>query len=220
MGERRRLSPDNRRAELIALGAKVFGSRLYDEVRIDEIAEMAGVSRGLMYHYFPDKRAFFAAVVRAESDRLSEATNALVEAARTPFERLRAGVLAYLRYPHAAWAAYVGVGRSDPTLPGIEDLDNDRQAERIMAEISGLTSTRLSKRLQRDLRATVYSWLAFTVEFCRRRVIDPSLDAEHIADTCAHTLVDAVGRIPNLPQDLADALGRRHLSDPVGTMVR
>jgi len=62
---RRRLSPDARRTELLTLGAEVFGQRPYDEVRIDEISERAGVSRALMYHYFPDKRAFFAAVVRA-----------------------------------------------------------------------------------------------------------------------------------------------------------
>ena len=72
---RRRLSPEDRRAELLALGAEVFGKRPYDEVRIDEIAERAGVSRALMYHYFPDKRAFFAAVVKDEADRLYEATN-------------------------------------------------------------------------------------------------------------------------------------------------
>ena len=36
---RRRLSPDDRRNELLALGAEVFGQRPYDEVRIDEIAE-------------------------------------------------------------------------------------------------------------------------------------------------------------------------------------
>ena len=39
---RRRLSPEDRRAELLALGAEVFGKRPYDEVRIDEIAERAG----------------------------------------------------------------------------------------------------------------------------------------------------------------------------------
>src|SRR5271154_7481747 len=71
---RRRLSPEDRRAELLALGAEVFGQRPYDDVRIDEIAERAGVSRALMYHYFPDKRAFFAAVVKDEADRLYEAT--------------------------------------------------------------------------------------------------------------------------------------------------
>src|SRR5580693_2928558 len=85
---RRRLSPDDRRAELLALGAAVFGQRPYDEVRIDEIAERAGVSRALMYHYFPDKRAFFAAVVTDEADRLYEATNQLRPAGMTMFEEV------------------------------------------------------------------------------------------------------------------------------------
>src|ERR1043166_9385389 len=93
---RRRLSPDERRNELLALGAEVFGQRPYDEVRIDEVAERAGVSRALMYHYFPDKRAFFAAVVRAESERLFDATNTPAAEGQTLFDRLRSGVLAYI----------------------------------------------------------------------------------------------------------------------------
>src|SRR6185437_3761982 len=138
--ERRRLSPEDRRAELLALGAEVFGQRPYDDVRIDEIAALAGVSRALMYHYFPDKRAFFAAVVRAENDRMFEATNAPADdEGGSLFDRVRAGVLAYLRYdqdhPHGAWAAYVGVGRTDPVLRGIEDVATDRQAQRIMSAI-------------------------------------------------------------------------------------
>src|SRR6195952_3061775 len=137
---RRRLSPEDRRAELLALGADVFGKRPYDEVRIDEIAERAGVSRALMYHYFPDKRAFFAAVVRAEGERLFEATSTPPEPGLTLFGQVRGGVLAYLHYderhPHGAWAAYMGMGRSDPVLRGIEDIDNDRQANRIIDRIT------------------------------------------------------------------------------------
>src|SRR6516162_2354683 len=92
---RRRLSPEDRRAELLALGAEVFGKRPYDEVRIDEIAERAGVSRALMYHYFPDKRAFFAAVVRDEAERLYEAANNQPVTGLTMFEEVRLGALAY-----------------------------------------------------------------------------------------------------------------------------
>src|SRR5271166_5527703 len=90
---RRRLSPDDRRAELLALGAEIFGQRPYDEVRIDEIAERAGVSRALMYHYFPDKRAFFAAVVKDEADRLYETTNKDLECGLTMFAETRVGAV-------------------------------------------------------------------------------------------------------------------------------
>ena len=209
---RRRLSPDDRRNELLALGAEVFGQRPYDEVRIDEIAERAGVSRALMYHYFPDKRAFFAAVVRAEGERLFEATNTPAVPGQSLFDQVRAGVLAYLHYdeqhPHGAWAAYMGMARVDPVLRGIEDIDNDRQANRIIDRVTaGIDG--LDGKVERDLRAAVYGWLAFTFEMCRQRLVDASLDADFIADLCAHTLMDALGRVPGIPATLADALDPR-----------
>jgi AcrR family transcriptional regulator len=211
---RRRLSPDDRRTELLTLGAEVFGQRPYDEVRIDEIAERAGVSRALMYHYFPDKRAFFAAVVRAEGERLFAATNTPTDPGLTLFEQLRAGVLAYLRYddehPHGAWAAYVGMVKSDPVLRGIEDLDNDRQADRIMARISVAMAGDLDPKVERDLRVIVYGWLAYTFELCRQRIMDPSIDAGHVAEACAHALLDAVSRVPGIPAKLAEAVAPEH----------
>lgn len=194
---------------MLELGAEVFGQRPYDDVRIDEIAERAGISRALMYHYFPDKRAFFAAVVRAEGERLFEATNNAPEPGQSLFHQLRAGVLAYLRYdeehPHGAWAAYMGMGRVDPVLRGIDELDNDRQADRIIAAITAAAGD-TTPELARDLRVTVYGWLAFTFEFCRQRVLDPTLDCQFVADTCAHSLLDAVGRVPNIPESLATAV--------------
>ncbi|WP_349269616.1 TetR family transcriptional regulator [Mycolicibacterium parafortuitum] len=206
---RRRLSPDDRRNELLALGAEVFGQRPYDEVRIDEIAERAGVSRALMYHYFPDKRAFFAAVVRAEGERLFEATNTPAVPGESLFDQVRAGVLAYLHYdeqhPHGAWAAYMGMARIDPVLRGIDDIDNDRQANRIIDRVTaGIDG--LDGNVERDLRVAVYGWLAFTFEMCRQRLVDTSLDADFIADLCAHTLMDALARVPGIPVTLADAL--------------
>ena len=194
---RRRLSPDDRRNELLALGAEVFGHRPYDEVRIDEIAERAGVSRALMYHYFPDKRAFFAAVVKAEGDRLFEATNTPAEPGLSLFEQLRAGVLAYLEYdethPHGAWASYMGMGRSDPMLRGIDDADNERQANRIIVRLNAELGE-LDPEREGKLRVIVYGWLAFTFELCRQRVLDPAMDAGYLADACAHALLDSVAR--------------------------
>jgi AcrR family transcriptional regulator len=211
---RRRLSPDDRRNELLALGAEVFGQRPYDEVRIDEIAELAGVSRALMYHYFPDKRAFFAAVVRAEGERLFEATNAPPDPDASLFHQLRAGVLAYLRYdeehPHGAWAAYMGMGRSDPVLRGIEDIDNDRQANRIITRLTEAIGSGMDSKVERDVRITVYGWLAFTFEMCRQRLIDPSIDSGYVADTCAHVLLDAIGRVPGIPSALGEAVAPQH----------
>ena len=207
---RRRLSPDDRRNELLALGAEVFGQLPYDQVRIDEIAERAGVSRALMYHYFPDKRTFFAAVVRAEGDRLFDATSTPPEPAQSLFDQVRDGVLAYVRYdedhPHGAWAAYVGVGRADPVLRGIEDIDNDRQANRIIDRITDGVGGEMDSKVERDLRVTIYGWLSFTFEMCRQRLLDPSIDAGYVGDACAHALLDAIGRVPGIPSALSEAV--------------
>ena len=211
---RRRLSPEDRRAELLALGAEVFGKRPYDEVRIDEIAERAGVSRALMYHYFPDKRAFFAAVVKDEADRLYEATNTLPPPGLTMFEEIRMGVLAYMAYhqqnPEAAWAAYVGLGRSDPVLLGIDDEAKNRQMEHIMSRVGDLVNATgaaaMEPEVERDLRVILHGWLAFTFEICRQRIMDPTTDADRLADACAHTLLDAIARVPEIPDELADAM--------------
>lgn len=209
---RRRLSPDDRRAELLALGADVFGRRPYDDVRIDEIAERAGVSRALMYHYFPDKRAFFAAVVKDQADRLIEATDHLPLPGQTLFDEVRTGVLAYMEYqrqfPHSAWAAYVGIGRSDPVLLGIDDEAKNRQLEHIMSRITDVEgpTTKLDDDVERTLRVIVHGWLAFTFELCRQRIMDPSIGADLLADACAHALMDSVSQLPGLPPELTEAI--------------
>ena len=217
---RRRLSPEDRRAELLALGAEVFGKRPYDEVRIDEIAERAGVSRALMYHYFPDKRAFFAAVVKDEADRLYQATNREPVSGLTMFEEARVGVLAYMAYhdqnPEAAWAAYVDMGNTDPVLLGITEEAKTRQLENIMTRIgevvAGVQEAKLEPDVDRDLRVVIHGWIAFTFEVCRQRIIDPTTDAERLADACAHTLLDSIARVPEIPETLAHAMATaRHV---------
>ena len=167
-----------------------------------------------MYHYFPDKRAFFAAVVKDEADRLYEATNDPPFDGMTMFEEIRTGVLAYMAYhqqnPEAAWAAYVGLGRSDPVLLGVEDDAKNRQVEHIMSRIVELVSSfpvqTLEPEVERHLRVIMHGYLAFTFEICRRRIIDPTIDAERLADACAHTLLDAIARVPDIPNELAHAM--------------
>ena len=58
-GRRIRLDNDARRAQLLELGQKAFAERTYDEVSIDDIARAAGISKGLLYHYFPTKRDLY-----------------------------------------------------------------------------------------------------------------------------------------------------------------
>ena len=67
---RTRLSPAQRREQLLDLGVRLLAARSLDELSIDLLAEEAGISRGLLYHYFGNKVAFHEAVVRHAADDL------------------------------------------------------------------------------------------------------------------------------------------------------
>jgi hypothetical protein len=95
-------------------------------------------------------------------------------------------------------------------LRGNQDIDNDRQANRIIDRITTAVGGEIDSKVERDLRVTIYGWLAFTFEMCRQRLIDPSLDAEYVGDACAHALLDAIGRVPDIPSALSEAVAPEH----------
>jgi len=118
-----RLDVDERRTQLVELGLAHFGERAYDDVSIDEIADAAGISKGLLYHYFPTKRAYYAATVKEAASQLIAGTETAEEAA--PLVRLDAGLDAYLGYVKAHAKAYATLMRSgvgvDPEIARIVD---------------------------------------------------------------------------------------------------
>jgi AcrR family transcriptional regulator len=114
MARRVRLDVDERRTQLVELGIEEFGSRPYDEVAIDAIAQAAGISKGLLYHYFPTKRAFYMACIREGATRIV----AEIEAPSpdplggTPFEQLRYAIDRYLEYVRVHGVAFATLMRS------------------------------------------------------------------------------------------------------------
>jgi AcrR family transcriptional regulator len=95
---RHRLGVDERRKQLLDLALELFGNRPYDEISIDEIAKEAGVSKGLLYHYFPSKRAFFVAAVEAASESLLESTEVVTAGEVPTMQEMHEGVSRYLAY--------------------------------------------------------------------------------------------------------------------------
>lgn len=61
---RRRLEPDQRRAEILAVARRLFGAGSYSSVSTSDIAREAGVARALINHYFGSKRELYLQVVR------------------------------------------------------------------------------------------------------------------------------------------------------------
>lgn len=70
-GVRRRMGVEERRLQLITVALELFSRRAPDDVSIDDIASAAGISRPLVYHYFPGKHSLYEAAVRRAADELS-----------------------------------------------------------------------------------------------------------------------------------------------------
>ncbi|MGQ4434495.1 MULTISPECIES: TetR/AcrR family transcriptional regulator [unclassified Streptomyces] len=70
-GVRRRMGVEERRQQLIGVALDLFSHRSPDEVSIDEIAAAAGISRPLVYHYFPGKLSLYEAALQRASDDLA-----------------------------------------------------------------------------------------------------------------------------------------------------
>ena len=60
---RTRLEPDERREQILGVAAKAFRHQEYSTISLEEIANRAGVTRGLLHHYFGSKRALYLEVV-------------------------------------------------------------------------------------------------------------------------------------------------------------
>jgi len=101
---RTRLSPAERRTQLLELGFRLLATRSLDELSIDLLAEEAGISRGLMYHYFGSKLGFYEAVVQHAADDLYARTAPPDEG--EPLERLLASLAGYVDYVIANHAGY------------------------------------------------------------------------------------------------------------------
>lgn len=133
---RTRLSPDRRREQLLDLGVRLLADRSIDELSIDLLAEEAGISRGLLYHYFGNKTAFHEAVVRKAADDLIAQT--APPPGGDPLERLLVSVAAYVDYVSANFEGYVslvkGAAGGNETLRGIYDEVREVLSGRIFLE--------------------------------------------------------------------------------------
>jgi AcrR family transcriptional regulator len=94
--QRRRLTPDARRAELLRAGARVFTDASYEDVSIEQIAEAAGVSKNLLYHYFEGKRDLYLEAIRAATSEMLVRTDP--DLSLPPVPRLRASIDQHLIY--------------------------------------------------------------------------------------------------------------------------
>ena len=135
-GPRTRLTPEQRRTQLLDLGVSLLATHSLDELTIDMLAEEAGISRGLLYHYFGNKQDFREAVCRRAVADLIEQT--APPPGGEPLERLLASVAAYVDYVVANYEGYVSIVRGaaggNETLRRIYEETRAALTDRIFTE--------------------------------------------------------------------------------------
>jgi AcrR family transcriptional regulator len=148
-----RLPVDERRRRLLELGADLFARRSYDELSMAAIAREAGISKALLYHYFPSKQAFFEATLRQAAEELRRLTEP--DSGLPPLEALAGSVDAFLGWIEENEVAYRKLMESAGSAPGvaalIEEVRN-RTSERILEGLGGGSA---------KMRAAVRGWLWF-----------------------------------------------------------
>ncbi|WP_280230450.1 TetR/AcrR family transcriptional regulator [Nocardia cyriacigeorgica] len=152
---RRRLEPDERRAQILAQAIEMFGERPYAAVSTAELAQRAGVARGLINHYFGNKRDLYLAVVR-RMVTLPRVDDMIVPTG-TERERVEASVswlLDTISEHGSTWVkvtSHEGVG-DDPEVQQILDQADDAAAERLLLMI-GLADSAHSASMRAMVRA-------------------------------------------------------------------
>lgn len=184
---RTRLEPEARRAQLIGLGLQMLSTRPLDKVAIDDIAAEAGISRGLLFHYFPTKRDFHLAVARAAAQELLDRTQ--TDPDLPPLHQLRAGVEAFVDHLTGNRDAYVALIRGssggDPELLQVYESTRRAFTDRVL---DGLGIEPVTTRL----RTVVRGWVAFTEEVTVDWLSGGDLEREELVTLLDEALVSLV----------------------------
>jgi len=182
-GARTRLDTDRRRAQLIEVGLREFGSRPYDEISIDDIARAAGVSRGLVYHYFPDKRRIYLAVLRWVAEQMIEAN--VADPSKPPLERLYDGLRAHLAFAEEHAAGYTAL------MSG--GSGNDEEVRELCEEFRWRGLEEIMRSLQIEepsaaLRVALRGWIGFQEGAVIEWLAHRDLEREALLDLLAGAL--------------------------------
>jgi AcrR family transcriptional regulator len=172
MSTRIRLDPRRRREQLLDLGVEQLAVRRLDDLSIDTLAEVAGISRGLLYHYFSSKRDFHLAVLRRMAEQVVAITAPTDDL--PPLEQMVRSLEAYVEFVSANHESYVSFVRAaaagdeefhriyEEARAALTDRIFDHAGEDVLAEMGVVDSpaVRLMVRgWSASVEDVVLSWL-------------------------------------------------------------
>ena len=177
---RTRLAPEDRSAQLVALGVASLVDRPLHSLSIEWLSAEAGVSRGLLFHYFGSKQGLHREVVRVARDSMLRATEPAPDL--EPLERLHdtlTRIVLFVREHRGTFYSLVrGVASGDLEVREVVEQARVEQADRVIAVFLelGMPDTAL-------LRIALRSWVAFAEEALAENALqDADVDDELPAD--------------------------------------
>jgi AcrR family transcriptional regulator len=151
-----RLGVDERRRRLLELGAELFTRFAYDELSMSRIAKEAGISKALLYHYFPSKEAYFVATLETAAAELQERTRP--DPSLEPLEQLSGSLDAYLGWVEEYTESYAKMIRSAGSVPEVRAMLERVRGETAQRIIEGVGGDKPATPV---LRTAVNGWLWF-----------------------------------------------------------
>jgi len=183
---------EERRQQLIGVALDLFSRRSPDDVSIDEIAAAAGISRPLVYHYFPGKISLYEAALKRASDDLAER---FVEPQEGPLgARLLRVMRRYFDFVDQHGPGFSALMRGGPAVGSTNTnalIDGVRQA----AYLQILAHLRIERPPAR-LELVVRSWISLAestalIWLDGRRIPRTELEAQLVHDFAALAAVSA-----------------------------
>ncbi len=151
-----RLQVDERRRQVVEAGSRLFAEHAFEEISMRQIAEAAGISKALLYHYFPSKIELFKA---AAADRAAELERLIEPSGRgTAFEQLIESLDAYLAWIDENARAWTKLMQSAAMLPEASEFLEGfriRTLEQILRRLIG------RRKPRPVLRNALNGWLGY-----------------------------------------------------------
>jgi AcrR family transcriptional regulator len=192
----RRLDVDERRRQLLERGAELFTSYPYDELSMSKIAAEVGISKALLYHYFPSKQAYFEETLSTWAEQLRERTEP--DPNLPPVEQLKGSLDAFLALVAENAVAYKNLMQSAAGVAEIRALIEEvrlKTAQRILESL-------YAQEPPPKARTAVSGWLWFMDGACLNWIEHRDIEREELRDLLLGVLMGALLAADAVP-DLA-----------------
>jgi AcrR family transcriptional regulator len=181
-----RLDVDERRRQLLDASARIFTERRYDAVSMSEIAAEAGISKGLLYHYFTNKQELFRATLEEAARDI--ALRIEPDENLPPAERVRASIDGYLDWIEAHEASYVRL---------IEDVGSASEVHELVTRVREDTAVLIASQAvdgepPRALVTAALGWLWSMDGVCLDWIARRHMTREQVRDLLVATLFGAI----------------------------